>query len=100
MSAEQMVAAMESALKGYLDDAVGDLRAKVEYYGERLTGTPLEAAEVALRYNVKGTTTFMVMGRACHPYVFEAYMQAVEQNARLRHALVIGPTDPIPEPKA
>ena len=38
---DKMVQALEDALKDWIDDNIRDLTEKVQYYGEKLNGTPM-----------------------------------------------------------
>ena len=89
---DKMVQALEDALKDWIDDKIRDLTEKVQYYGEKLNGTPMEAAETALKFaaspeEAMGVQTFQVLGQQCHPKVFEAYMKLLGENAKLKRAL-------------
>ena len=54
---DRIVRALEDVLKDFISDHVGQLKERVEYFGERLSGTPVEAAEVAARYGAGLVTT-------------------------------------------
>jgi len=77
-------------IKMFVEDRCSMTEAMLKEYTELLLGTPqeiMEALQEAGRDQRIGSIDFAVLGKRCHPRIYQAYMALARENAALKKRL-------------